>query len=175
MLMPQPQPLRLRRIYEDPSPEDGKRVLVDRVWPRGLTKDAASIDLWLKDAAPSTLLRQWYGHRPERFEEFRRRYLIELTDPLPEAAVNRLRVLTRIGPVTLLTATRDLEHSQAAVLAELLRGTRGHPMSAAVGPGVVRRRQSAGLATVAADCGRAGESLVAASPTAPPSEHDGHR
>jgi uncharacterized protein YeaO (DUF488 family) len=126
-----PQPLRLRRIYDDPSPGDGKRVLVDRVWPRGLTKDAASIDLWLKDAAPSTMLRLWYGHRPERFEEFRRRYLAELADPLPEAALNRLRVLTHRGPVTLLTATRDIDHSQAAVLAELLRGVRGRPLPAA--------------------------------------------
>jgi uncharacterized protein YeaO (DUF488 family) len=129
--MSQPQPLRLRRIYEDPSPDDGKRVLVDRVWPRGLTKDAASIDLWLKEAAPSTRLRLWYGHRPERFEEFRRRYLVELADPCPEAALNRLRVLTRLGPVTLLTATRDVEHSQAAVLAELLRGAPGRPLPAA--------------------------------------------
>ena len=128
--MSRPQPLRLRRVYEDASPDDGKRVLVDRVWPRGLTK-GASIDLWLKDAAPSTLLRHWYGHRPERFEEFRRRYLAELADPLPEAALNRLRVLHRIGPVTLLTASRDIEHSQAAVLAELLRGIRGRPLPAA--------------------------------------------
>jgi len=126
--MPPPRPLRLRRIYENPSPGDGTRVLVDRVWPRGVSADAAAIDVWLKDAAPSTLLRHWYGHRPERFEEFRRRYLVELADPLSGAAVNRLRALTRIGPVTLLTATRDIEHSQAAVLAELLRGARGRPL-----------------------------------------------
>jgi uncharacterized protein YeaO (DUF488 family) len=123
--MPRPRPVRLRRIYEDPSADDGRRVLLDRIWPRGLTKDAAAIDLWLKDAAPSAPLRRWYGHRPERFEEFRRRYLVELTEPVPEAAVNRLRELTRTGPVTLLTATKDIDHSQAAVLAELLRGTRG--------------------------------------------------
>jgi len=129
--MSQPRPLRLRRIYEKPSPDDGMRVLVDRMWPRGLTKEAACIDLWLKDAAPSTLLRQWYGHRPERFEEFRRRYLFELADPLPEAAVNKLRVLARRGPVTLLTATRDIDRSQAAVLAEVLRGARGRPLPAA--------------------------------------------
>jgi uncharacterized protein YeaO (DUF488 family) len=70
-------------------------VLVDRVWPRGLTKDAAHLDAWIKDAAPSTPLRHWYGHRPERFTEFRRRYLAELADPQPAAAMNRLRELTR--------------------------------------------------------------------------------
>jgi uncharacterized protein YeaO (DUF488 family) len=113
--------IRLRRIYDDPSPEDGRRVLVDRVWPRGLTRDAAHLDEWFKDAAPSTPLRRWYGHRPERFTEFRRRYLAELADPRPAAAINRLRALTRTGAVTLLTATRDIDHSQAAVLADLLR------------------------------------------------------
>jgi uncharacterized protein YeaO (DUF488 family) len=132
--MPRPRPPRIRRIYENPSPDDGTRVLVDRVWPRGLTKEAAAIDLWLKDAAPSTLLRHWYGHRPERFEEFRRRYLVELADPLPEAALNELRMLTRGGPVTLLTATRDVDHSHAAVLAELLRDTPSRHLPAAAAP-----------------------------------------
>ena len=111
----------LRRVYDDPSPADGLRVLVDRVWPRGMTKSAAHLDEWIKDAAPSTPLRRWYGHRPERFTEFRRRYLAELADPQPAAAVNRLRELTRTRRVTLLTATRDVDHSQAAVLAEQLR------------------------------------------------------
>jgi uncharacterized protein YeaO (DUF488 family) len=115
--------IRLRPVYDDPSPEDGRRVLVDRVWPRGLTKDAAHLDEWLKDAAPSTPLRRWYGHRPERFTEFRRRYRAELADPQPAAAIDRLRELTRAGTVTLLTATRDIDRSQAAVLAELLRET----------------------------------------------------
>ena len=113
----------LRRIYDDPSPADGVRVLVDRVWPRGLTKDAAHLDEWIKDAAPSTQLRRWYGHRPERFTEFRRRYLAELADPQPAAALNRLRELTRTRTLTLLTATRDIDHSQAAVLSEQLRDT----------------------------------------------------
>jgi uncharacterized protein YeaO (DUF488 family) len=113
----------LRRVYDDPSPADGLRVLVDRVWPRGMTKSAAQLDEWIKDAAPSTPLRRWYGHRPERFTEFRRRYLAELADPQPAAAVNRLRELTRTRRVTLLTATRDVDHSQAAVLAEKLRDT----------------------------------------------------
>jgi uncharacterized protein YeaO (DUF488 family) len=113
----------LRRVYDDPSPAGGLRVLVDRVWPRGMTKSAAHLDEWIKDAAPSTPLRRWYGHRPERFTEFRRRYLAELANPQPAAAVNRLRELTRTRRVTLLTGTRDLDHSQAAVLAEQLRDT----------------------------------------------------
>jgi uncharacterized protein YeaO (DUF488 family) len=113
----------LHRIYDDPSSDDGFRVLVDRVWPRGLTKDAAHLDEWLKDVAPSTPLRRWYGHRPERFPEFRRRYLAELAGPQPAAAMNRLRALIRTRKVTLLTATRDIGHSQAAVLAEQLRDT----------------------------------------------------
>jgi len=115
--------LQLRRVYDDASPDDGIRVLVDRVWPRGLTKDAAHLNEWIKDAAPSTALRRWYGHRPERFTEFRRRYLAELVDQQPAAAVNRLRQLVSAGKVTLLTATKDVDHSQAAVLAELLRDT----------------------------------------------------
>jgi len=70
--------VRLRRVYDDPAPDDGVRVLVDRVWPRGLTKAAVHLEEWMKDVAPSTQLRRWYGHRPERFTEFRRRYLVEL-------------------------------------------------------------------------------------------------
>ncbi|HEY3008838.1 MAG TPA: DUF488 family protein [Micromonosporaceae bacterium] len=114
----------LRRVYDDPSPDDGARVLVDRVWPRGMAKAELRMDEWLKDVAPSTGLRSWYGHRPERFAEFRRRYLVELDEPDRAAAVDHLRTLVRQGPVTLLTATRDIEHSQAAVLAELLRRRR---------------------------------------------------
>jgi uncharacterized protein YeaO (DUF488 family) len=113
--------VRLRRVYDDPAPDDGVRVLVDRVWPRGLTKEAAHLDEWIKDVAPSTPLRRWYGHRPDRFTEFRRRYLAELAGQQPAAAINRLRQLINTETVTLLTATRDIEHSQAAVLAELLR------------------------------------------------------
>ena len=115
--------IRVRRVYDDPSPADGLRVLVDRVWPRGMSKNAAHLDEWIKDTAPSTSLRRWYGHRPERFTEFRRRYLAELADPQSAAAMNRLRELARSSRVTLLTATRDIDHSQAAVLAEQLRDT----------------------------------------------------
>lgn len=112
--------IRVRRIYEEPSADDGTRVLVDRVWPRGLSKDAARLDEWAKDVAPSTDLRKWYGHDPAKFAEFRRRYLAELAEPDRAAAVGRLRRVARDSPMTLLTATRDMEHSQAAVLAEHL-------------------------------------------------------
>ncbi|MCA2219424.1 DUF488 domain-containing protein [Jidongwangia harbinensis] len=113
--------VRLRRVYDDPSSDDGVRVLVDRVWPRGLTKAAVLLDEWVKDIGPSTPLRRWYGHRPERFTEFRDRYLAELRHARPAAAVDRLRELARTRTVTLLTATRDVEHSHAAVLSDLAR------------------------------------------------------
>jgi uncharacterized protein YeaO (DUF488 family) len=97
-------------------------VLVDRLWPRGMAKDIAQLDDWAKDAAPSADLRLWYGHDPARFDEFRRRYLSELTGPSQRAALGRLRALAASGrPLTLLTATRLLELSQAVVLARLLR------------------------------------------------------
>jgi uncharacterized protein YeaO (DUF488 family) len=115
--------IRVRRVYDDPSPDDGARVLVDRVWPRGLRKDAARLDEWAKDVAPSTDLRTWYRHDPAKFNEFRRRYAAELAAPGSREALARLRTLAADGPVTLLTATRDLNLSQAAVLAQLLRET----------------------------------------------------
>src|SRR5512146_173388 len=115
--------VRVRRVYDDPSPEDGARVLVDRVWPRGLRKDAARLDEWAKDVAPSTELRTWYQHDPAKFGEFKQRYTAELKQPGPREALSRLRDLAAGKPVTLLTATRDLDLSQAAVLAGLLRET----------------------------------------------------
>lgn len=115
--------IRVRRVYDNASPGDGARVLVDRVWPRGLRKDAARLDDWAKDVAPSTGLRTWYRHDPAKFGEFRRRYTAELAVPGPREALGRLRALAADGPVTLLTATKDLSLSQAAVLAELLRET----------------------------------------------------
>ena len=114
----------MRRVYDDPSPDDGTRVLVDRVWPRGLARAKAGIDEWAKAVAPSTELRRWYGHDPGRFEEFRHRYLAELAEPERQAALAHLRELARSGRLTLLTATRDIDHSQAAVLTEHLRGMR---------------------------------------------------
>jgi uncharacterized protein YeaO (DUF488 family) len=118
-----PTQVRLRRVYEAPDPSDGRRVLVDRLWPRGLATSAAAVDEWLKAVAPSDELRRWYGHQPEKFPEFRQRYRQELREEERPGALEHLRQLARHGTVTLLTATRDIEHSQAAVLAELLRGT----------------------------------------------------
>jgi uncharacterized protein YeaO (DUF488 family) len=111
----------VRRVYDDPAPADGTRVLVDRIWPRGLRKDAAHLDEWAKDVAPSTDLRNWYQHDPARFSEFRRRYVAELRKEPAKDALGRLRSLAAHGPVTLLSATRDIDISQAAVLADLLR------------------------------------------------------
>jgi len=115
------QQVRARRVYEQPEPSDGRRVLVDRLWPRGLSKDRAHLDEWLKAVSPSDELRRWYGHEPARFAEFQRRYEAELEEPERAEALRHLRDEARSGPLTLLTATRDLEHSEAAVLAQLLR------------------------------------------------------
>jgi len=114
--------VQVRRIYEEPARGDGTRVLVDRIWPRGLTKAKAAHDEWCKEVAPSTELRKWYGHDPERFEEFGRRYQAELKEPERAGALAHLRELPKRRQVTLLTATRQPEISEAAVLAELLRG-----------------------------------------------------
>lgn len=114
-------PIRVRRAYDEPEPDDGVRVLVDRLWPRGVSKQAAHLQEWAKDVAPSDELRRWYGHDPAKFEEFRRRYLAELDRPEERAAVDQLRGLAASGPLTLITATKDVQISQAAVLADLLR------------------------------------------------------
>ncbi|TVT18323.1 DUF488 family protein [Amycolatopsis rhizosphaerae] len=113
------------RVYDEAA-SDGARVLVDRVWPRGLRKEDAHLDEWLRDVAPSTELRRWYGHEPERFAEFRRRYLAELREPDRQQAARHLLEIARERDLTLLTATRDVDHSQAAVLSEWLR-KRGRP------------------------------------------------
>lgn len=110
--------VQVRRIYESPSDDDGRRVLVDRVWPRGVRKADAALDDHLGDVAPSTELRRWYGHDPDRFEEFRRRYLAELDEEPAAGALAALVDQARAGRVTLLTATRDVERSQARVLAD---------------------------------------------------------
>jgi uncharacterized protein YeaO (DUF488 family) len=109
----------VRRVYDDGG-SGGWRVLVDRLWPRGVTKAAAGLDDWAKDVAPSTELRRWYGHDPERFPEFTRRYLDELAEPAGAAAVADLVERARQGPVVLLTATRDVDRSGARVLADHL-------------------------------------------------------
>jgi uncharacterized protein YeaO (DUF488 family) len=108
------------RIYHLPPGHDGTRVLVDRLWPRGLRKDDAPMDLWCKEVAPSNELRHWYGHDPALFDEFSARYQAELADPARAAALDRLRELSREGPLTLLTATKTPEISHAEVLARLL-------------------------------------------------------
>jgi uncharacterized protein YeaO (DUF488 family) len=117
--------IKFGRIYDDASPQDGKRVLVDRIWPRGIRKEDAHIQEWLREVAPSTELRKWFGHDPDRFTEFRRRYLGELRAPEQKQALQHLRDLAGDGRVTLLTASRDVEHSQAAVLADLLNERTG--------------------------------------------------
>ncbi len=113
--------IRLGRIYDDPEDDDGIRVLVDRLWPRGVSKVRAELDEWCSAVAPSDRLRTWYGHVPERFDEFEARYLKELEEPARAASVGHLRTMASHDRLTLLTATRHVEASQAAVLANVLR------------------------------------------------------
>lgn len=112
--------VQVRRVYDEPARMDGIRVLVDRLWPRGLSKDRAALDDWAKQVAPSTRLRTWYGHDPDKFDEFKRRYRAELEQPEQAAAVRHLRELTKNKTVTLLTATKRADISEAAVLADLI-------------------------------------------------------
>lgn len=114
--------VRVRRVYDEPVTQDGRRVLVDRLWPRGLTRDQARIDEWCAQVAPSTQLRRWYDHEPDRYEQFIHRYRAELDDRDRAAALLHLRALADEGTLTLLTATKRSEISHAAVLAELLQG-----------------------------------------------------
>ncbi|MGV9992754.1 DUF488 domain-containing protein [Streptomyces sp. NPDC003374] len=113
--------VRVRRVYDPPEPGDGVRVLVDRLWPRGVSKAAARVDEWPKAVTPSTELRRWYHAGEGSRDEFRRRYEAELATPEAAEHLERLRELSRRGPVTLLTASRTPEDSHAAVLAALLR------------------------------------------------------
>jgi uncharacterized protein YeaO (DUF488 family) len=115
--------IRLKRVYEPVAPEDGYRVLIDRLWPRGVSRARAELDAWEKDLSPSAELRQWFGHAPERFEEFRRRYVDELRDQRPGLA--GLRRVARAGTITLVYSAHDSQHNDAVVLAEVLR--RGLP------------------------------------------------
>ncbi len=110
--------IQVKRVYEPPSPDDGTRVLVDRMWPRGLKKESAAIDHWLRELAPSSGLRQWFGHRAERWDGFRQRYQAEL-EALPDA-VATLTELAHDGPLTLLYAARDENHNNAVALREYL-------------------------------------------------------
>lgn len=110
----------VKRIQDGPGHNDGTRVLVDRVWPRGVRKEDAHLDEWNTDVAPSTELRKWYGHDREKFDEFTRRYRQELDTEDGRAALDQLRSCVKGKRLTLLTATKDVEHSQARVLADLL-------------------------------------------------------
>lgn len=127
--------LRVRRVYEPPEPQDGFRVLVDRLWPRGLSKEAARVDLWARELAPSDRLRRWFGHDPLKWEEFRRRYREELSRSPARELVQQLAERARRGTVTLLFGARDERHNNAVVLAEVLQerlaGTSGKHASVA--------------------------------------------
>lgn len=112
--------IRLKRAYEAPSAADGQRVLVDRIWPRGVRKDAIDIVLWMKEIAPSTELRKWFGHDPVRWEEFRTRYKAELADHEEDLA--KLRAMAADGVLTLVYSAKDEEHNQARVIHEVLVG-----------------------------------------------------
>jgi len=108
----------IKRVYEHPESGDGYRVLVDRLWPRGVAKEAAAVDLWLKEVGPSNELRTWFGHDPEKFEEFAKKYRAELDD---SAAAKELReVVSAHSTVTLVYSAKDEEHNQAVVLADYL-------------------------------------------------------
>ena len=110
--------IRIKRAYESAAEDDGARVLVDRLWPRGVSKSAAALSLWLKDIAPSAELRSWFGHDPARWTEFARRYRAELRSH--QEAVDRIRELVKRGPVTLVYGARDTVHNDAVVLAAYL-------------------------------------------------------
>ena len=108
----------IKRVYEKPTKEDGKRILIDRLWPRGLTKEKAKIDLWLKDIAPSTELRKWFGHDPAKWDEFKKRYVVEIKKNTP--VLSQLEGELKKGKVTLVYAAKDEEHNDAVVLKEYL-------------------------------------------------------
>jgi uncharacterized protein YeaO (DUF488 family) len=116
-------PVQIKRVYEPASSNDGHRVLIDRLWPRGVSHESGKLDEWVKELAPSTELRQWFAHDPGRFEEFRRRYIEELRAERPRLTALRRRA--RDGTLTLAYSARDTEHNDAVVLAEILR--RGLP------------------------------------------------
>jgi uncharacterized protein YeaO (DUF488 family) len=111
----------LKRAYEKADPKDGRRILVDRLWPRGVSKAEAATDEWLKDLAPSTELRRWFGHDPDRWDEFQRRYAKEIDDHVELLA--HLREMARHGPITLVYSAHDEVHNDAVVLREVLLGT----------------------------------------------------
>jgi uncharacterized protein YeaO (DUF488 family) len=109
----------IKRAYDEPSPQDGVRILIDRLWPRGLSKAKLKIDAWPRELTPSTDLRKWYGHEPSRFAEFRRRYGAELTEHKDQ--LDALRAMAKGRAVTLITATREVDLSHAVVIREMLQ------------------------------------------------------
>ncbi len=113
--------LKIKRVYEKPDKSDGRRILVDRLWPRGLTKEKAKVDLWLKDIAPSTELRKWFGHDPKKWRSFRGRYQTELKQHA--GPLKLLKSKAKEGPVTLVYGARDQEHNEAVFLKQLLQRT----------------------------------------------------
>lgn len=115
--------IQVRRIYDPPAPTDGKRVLVDRLWPRGMSKERADLFEWCKEIAPSTELRKWFHHDPAKFDEFARRYRDELKDPERADALDKLRELAEQGTLTLLTASKRNDISEATVLEHMLTGS----------------------------------------------------
>src|ERR1700729_325719 len=118
--------VRVARIYDEPSPDDGRRILVDRLWPRGVSKERAKLDDWCKGVAPSNELRRWYGHDPKLFEEFSTRYRAELAEGEQAEALSRIAGDARSGVVTLLTATKAPEISEAAVIKSVIDLQHGH-------------------------------------------------
>lgn len=136
-------PVKVKRVYEKPAKRDGKRVLVDRLWPRGLTKESAAVDHWLRDLAPSSDLRKWFHARPERWSEFRKRYMKELTAPAAMAALQKLYTLADQGKVTLLFASRNEKQNNATFLKELLEGARKPPTGTGPAARTARIRQAA--------------------------------
>ncbi len=115
--------VRIKRVYE-PAAADGYRVLVDRLWPRGVSKEKAHLDTWMKDIAPSTELRRWFGHDPARWDEFERRYRVELAEPERSRLVEALAERATHGPVTLIYGTRDTAHNEAIVLCAVVSAAR---------------------------------------------------
>ena len=112
--------VKLKRAYDPPSADDGRRILIDRLWPRGISKQRAAIDHWMKDIAPSTELRKWFGHDPARWDEFRRRYAKEVHQHAE--LLDQLRALARQGPITLVYSAHDEKHNDAVELRELILG-----------------------------------------------------
>jgi uncharacterized protein YeaO (DUF488 family) len=139
--------IRTRRVYDEPAPDDSVRVLVDRIWPRGVSRERAAVALWLKDVAPSTALRQWFGHDPARWDGFRQRYFAEL-DAMPEV-VAQLRAAAAGGTLTLVYSARDTGCNQAVALSEYLQ--RRAPAAPPAPPSAPPRRSrpGAGSATAA--------------------------